>query len=242
MEIIISYAFAHIIEAIILWMSMSQMYEHRYKQWVTGFVIMAGHAVMFVVFLTGNIYFVTVVNLLTYILLIYILYNVNKRAAVFWGVIYIAIMALSEQMIFYVLQFIMRIKYVELKNTMIIVMVLCLCKILYFILIQIMVMMKNKSSVSDNGDLSMLLLMVTLIASLTVFITYYIIGVESNVNTRETVWAVASSIILVSSDILVLWVSIRINERKAENERIKIQLEQEKADARYNTFFKTGNA
>ena len=50
----------------------------------------------------------------------------------------------------------------------------------------------------------MLLLMVTLIASLTVFITYYIIGVESNVNTRETVWAVASSIILVSSDILVL--------------------------------------
>ena len=186
---------------------------------------------MFVVFLTGNIYFVTVVNLLTYILLIYILYNVNKRAAVFWGVIYIAIMALSEQMIFYVLQFIMRIKYVELKNTMIIVMVLCLCKILYFILIQIMVMMKNKSSVSDNGDLSMLLLMVTLIASLTVFITYYIIGVESNVNTRETVWAVASSIILVSSDILVLWVSIRINERKAENERIKIQLEQEKADA-----------
>ena len=206
MEIIISYAFAHIIEAIILWMSMSQMYEHRYKQWVTGFVIMAGHAVMFVVFLTGNIYFVTVVNLLTYILLIYILYNVNKRAAVFWGVIYIAIMALSEQMIFYVLQFIMRIKYVELKNTMIIVMVLCL---------------KNKSSVSDNGDLSMLLLMVTLIASLTVFITYYIIGVESNVNTRETVWAVASSIILVSSDILVLWVSIRINERKAENERIE---------------------
>ena len=233
MEIIISYAFAHIIEAIILWMSMSQMYEHRYKQWVTGIAIMAGHAVMFVVFLTGNIYFVTVVNLLTYILLIYILYNVNKRAAVFWGVIYIAIMALSEQMIFYVLQFIMRIKYVELKNTMIIVMVLCLCKILYFILIQIMVMMKNKSSVSDNGDLSMLLLMVTLIASLTVFITYYIIGVESNVNTRETVWAVASSIILVSSDILVLWVSIRINERKAENERIKIQLEQEKADARY---------
>ena len=103
MEIIISYAFAHIIEAIILWMSMSQMYEHRYKQWVTGIAIMAGHAVMFVVFLTGNIYFVTVVNLLTYILLIYILYNVNKRAAVFWGVIYIAIMALSEQMIFYVL-------------------------------------------------------------------------------------------------------------------------------------------
>ena len=68
---------------------------------------------------------------------------------------------------------------------------------------------------------------------MTVFITYYIIGVESNVNTRETVWAVASSIILVSSDILVLWVSIRINERKAENGRIKIQLEQEKADARY---------
>lgn len=85
MEIIISYAFAHIIEAIILWMSMSQMYEHRYKQWVTGIAIMAGHAVMFGVFLTGNIYFVTVVNLLAYILLIYILYNVNKRAAVFWG-------------------------------------------------------------------------------------------------------------------------------------------------------------
>ncbi len=63
--------------------------------------------------------------------MIYILYNVNKRAAGS-GVIYIAIMALSEQMIFYVLQFIMRIKYVELKNTMIIVMV-CVC-VKYYIL------------------------------------------------------------------------------------------------------------
>lgn len=233
MEIVISYAFAHIIEAIILWMSMSQMYEHKYKQWVTGLVIMAGHVVMFGVFLMGNIYLVTLVNLLIYIVLLYILFNVNKMTAVFWGVIYIAIMALSEQMIFYILQFIMGIKYIELENTMIIVMVLSSCKILYFILIQIMVMIKNKSTVSDSGDFSMLLLMVTLIASLTVFITYYIIGVESNINTRETAWAVASSIILVSSDILVLWVNIRINERKAENERIKIQLEQEKADARY---------
>lgn len=34
MGIVLSYAFAHIIEAVILWMSMSQMYEHRYKQWL----------------------------------------------------------------------------------------------------------------------------------------------------------------------------------------------------------------
>lgn len=36
MEIIMSYIFSHLVEAIVLWMSMSQMYEHRYKQWVTG--------------------------------------------------------------------------------------------------------------------------------------------------------------------------------------------------------------
>ena len=42
MEIIISYAFAHIIEAIILWMSMSQMYEHRYKQWVRALLLWQG--------------------------------------------------------------------------------------------------------------------------------------------------------------------------------------------------------
>lgn len=114
-----------------------------------------------------------------------------------------------------------------------IIIVFCLCKILYFILIQIMVVIKNKSRSSDSGDISIVLLMVTLVASLTVFMTYYIFGVESNVNSKETVWAITSSIILVSSDILILWVNIRINERKAENERIKIQLEQEKADARY---------
>lgn len=38
MEIVISYAFAHIVEAIILWMSMSQMYERRYKNWITGLI------------------------------------------------------------------------------------------------------------------------------------------------------------------------------------------------------------
>ena len=39
MEIVISYAFAHIVEAIILWMSMSQMYERRYKNWITGLIM-----------------------------------------------------------------------------------------------------------------------------------------------------------------------------------------------------------
>lgn len=37
-----SNAFAHIVEALILWMGMSQMYEARYKQVVTGLVIMVG--------------------------------------------------------------------------------------------------------------------------------------------------------------------------------------------------------
>ena len=54
MVIVLSYAFAHIIEAVILWMSMSQMYEHRYKKWVTGLIIMIGHAIMFMVFLSNN--------------------------------------------------------------------------------------------------------------------------------------------------------------------------------------------
>lgn len=231
MEIIISYAFAHIIEAIILWMSMSQMYEHRYKQWVTGIAIMAGHAVMFVVFLTGNIYFITAINNSMYIVLMALLFNVSKRSAVFWALIYNAMMAISEQLVFYVLQFIVGIRYIELKNAMSIIIVFCLCKILYFILIQIMVVIKNKSRSSDSGDISIVLLMVTLVASLTVFMTYYIFGVESNVNSKETVWAITSSIILVSSDILILWVNIRINERKAENERIKIQLENEKNES-----------
>lgn len=233
MEIIISYAFAHIIEAIILWMSMSQMYEHRYKQWVTGIAIMAGHAVMFVVFLTGNIYFITAINNSMYIVLMALMFNVSKRSAVFWALIYNAMMAISEQLVFYVLQFIVGIRYIELKNAMSIIIVFCLCKILYFILIQIMVVIKNKSRSSDSGDISIVLLMVTLVASLTVFMTYYIFRVESNVNSKETIWAITSSIILVSSDILILWVNIRINERNAENHRIKVQLEQEKADARY---------
>ena len=54
-----------------------------------------------------------------------------------------------------------------------------------------------------------------------------------SLNRKETVWIVISSMVLVSSDILVLWVNIRINERNAETQRIKVQLEQEKADARY---------
>lgn len=194
---------------------------------------LAGHAVMFVVFLTGNIYFITAINNSMYIVLMALLFNVSKRSAVFWALIYNAMMAISEQLVFYVLQFIVGIRYIELKNAMSIIIVFCLCKILYFILIQIMVVIKNKSRSSDSGDISIVLLMVTLVASLTVFMTYYIFGVESIVNSKETIWAITSSIILVSSDILILWVNIRINERNAENHRIKVQLEQEKADARY---------
>lgn len=116
MEIIISYAFAHIIEAIILWMSMSQMYEHRYKQWVTGFVIMAGHAVMFVVFLTGNIYFITAINNSMYIVLMALLFNVSKRSAVFWALIYNAMMAISEQLVFFSTEYILEYAMLSKKN------------------------------------------------------------------------------------------------------------------------------
>ena len=233
MEIIISYAFAHIIEAIILWMSMSQMYEHRYKQWVTGIAIMAGHAVMFVVFLTGNIYFITAINNSMYIVLMALLFNVSKRSAVFWALIYNAMMAISEQLVFFSTEYIIGIRHVKQEELAIIIAVISLCKIVYFIFVETMVIIRNKSKAVESFDVSIVLLIASLLASLLVFITYYIIESELSLNRKETVWIVISSMVLVSSDILVLWVNIRINERNAETQRIKVQLEQEKADARY---------
>lgn len=95
----------------------------------------------------------------------------------------------------------------------------------YFILVELMVLIKNKSKISYYGDMSVTLLIVILIASLFVFMTYYIIEVEWSLNFTETVWIVISSIVLVLSDLLVLWVNIGINKRNAENERMKVQLE-----------------
>lgn len=232
---ILSYAFAHIIESVILWMSMSQMYEHRYKQWITGLMIMLGHVVMFTVFLRGNIYFVTVVNNLIYVLFIGVLYKVQIKVAVFWAVLFNAMMALSELIIFYFAQYIVGIQNVKSQDTLIILVVVCLCKILYFLFSQIMVIIKNKYGVISysNIDISMILLVVILISSLMVCMTFYIIGLKCNLEKKETVWMIISMIILVISDILVLWVNIRINERNAENQRIKIELEKEHADAEY---------
>ena len=233
MDIIVSYAFAHIVEAIILWMSMSQMYDQRYKQWVTGMVIMAGHTVMFGIFLIGNIYVVTVVNIIVYMILIYKLYNINKRSVVFWAIIFIAIMALSEQIVFFMIQYIVGISNVKQEELSIIIAVVSLCKIVYFIIVETMVIIRNRSKIIDSNDGSVILLMSTLIASLLVFMTYYIIEAEWSLGRKETVWIMISSVLLVLSDIFVLWVNIRINERNVENARIKVMLEQEKADARY---------
>ena len=96
-----------------------------------------------------------------------------------------------------------------------------------------MVLIKNKSKISYYGDMSVTLLIVILIATLLVFMTYYIIEVEWSLNFTETVWIVISSIVLVLSDLLVLWVNIGINKRNAENERMKVQLEKEKSDAKF---------
>ena len=211
-----SNAFAHIVEALILWMGMSQMYEARYKQVVTGLVIMVGHAIMFWVFLTGNIYVVTIVNNLIYILLIALLYNVSKRSAIFWAVIYNAMMAISELIMFFTARYIVGIENAGRKDTVDIIFMFCLCNISYFLITQTMV-----------------LLMGSLTTSLIVFMTYYIIGTTWNLHQKETIWMMISSVGLVCSDILILWSYIKIDERNAENERIKIQLEQEKADARY---------
>ena len=235
MGIVLSYAFAHIIEAVILWMSMSQMYEHRYKKWVTGLIIMIGHAIMFMVFLIGNIYSVTIINNLIYVLLIALLYKVQKKVAVFWAILYNAMMALSELIIFYFAQYVVGIRNVKNQYTLIILVVVCSCKILYYLFSQIMVIIKNKCiSVSyANIDISMILLVVILISSLMVFMTFYIIGLKWDLEKKETIWMISSMIVLVISDILVLWVNIRINERNVENQRIKVELEKERADAEY---------
>lgn len=228
-----SNAFAHIVEALILWMGMSQMYEARYKQVVTGLVIMVGHAIMFWVFLTGNIYVVTIVNNLIYILLIALLYNVSKRSAIFWAVIYNAMMAISELIMFFTARYIVGIENAGRKDTVDIIFMFCLCNISYFLITQTMVFIKKKSIAFDKNDMSKILLMGSLTTSLIVFMTYYIIGTTWNLHQKETIWMMISSVGLVCSDILILWSYIKIDERNAENERIKIQLEQEKADARY---------
>ena len=164
-----SNAFAHIVEALILWMGMSQMYEARYKQVVTGLVIMVGHAIMFWVFLTGNIYVVTIVNNLIYILLIALLYNVSKRSAIFWAVIYNAMMAISELIMFFTARYIVGIENAGRKDTVDIIFMFCLCNISYFLITQTMVFIKKKSIAFDKNDMSKILLMGSLTTSLIVF-------------------------------------------------------------------------
>ena len=150
MEIVISYAFAHIVEAIILWMSMSQMYERRYKNWITGLIMLSGHAVMFGVFLTDNIYVVTTVNNVVYFLLIAWLFNISKKVAVFWALIYNAMMALSELTVFYIIQYLVGVCDVKGNGVVTNIIVVCLCKTVFFLFIQVMVLIKNRSNVGKD--------------------------------------------------------------------------------------------
>ena len=131
------------------------------------------------------------------------------------------------------IQYIVGISNVKQEELSIIIAVVSLCKIVYFIIVETMVIIRNRSKIIDSNDGSVILLMSTLIASLLVFMTYYIIEAEWSLGRKETVWIMISSVLLVLSDIFVLWVNIRINERNVENARIKVMLEQEKADARY---------
>lgn len=144
-----SNAFAHIVEALILWISMSQMYEPKYKQLFTGCSIFLGHIVMFAVFLTNNIYAITVINLLVYIFLIMLLYDVNKRTAVFWGVILIVMMALSELIMFFTARYIVGIKNAGKNTPADIIFMGCLCNIFYFLIVQALVFIRKRSVVFD---------------------------------------------------------------------------------------------
>ena len=190
MEIVISYAFAHIVEAIILWMSMSQMYERRYKNWITGLIMLSGHAVMFGVFLTDNIYVVTTVNNVVYFLLIALLFNISKKVAVFWALIYNAMMALSELTVFYIIQYLVGVCDVKRNGAVTNIIVVCLCKTVFFLFVQVMVLIKNRSNVGKDlykDDLPIVLFIVSLISSLMVFITYYVIGMNSLISQTEAV-------------------------------------------------------
>lgn len=161
------------------------------------------------------------------------LYDVNKRSAVFWGVILIVMMALSELIMFYTARYIVGIKNAGKNTPADIIFMGCLCNIFYFLIVQALVFIRKRSVVFDRNDMSKILLIGSLTTSLIVFMTYYIIGTTWSLHRKESIWMMISSVGLVCSDILILWTNIRIDERNAENECIKIQLEQEKADAKY---------
>ncbi len=233
MEIVFSYAFAHVIEVVILWMSMLQMYEQRHKQWITGLIMMSGYAVTFAAFITKNIYCITIANIVAHIIVIYVSFYASKGSAVFWAFIYSAIMALSEQMVFFIIKYIVGVSDVEHRGLPVILVVVCLGEMCYFILVEIMVLLRNRSKVSYHWDMSVALLIVILSATILVFVTYYLIETRRSLNTTESIWIVTSSIVMVLSDLLVLCVNIGINRRTAENESMRIQLEKEKSDARF---------
>ena len=176
---------------------------------------------------------VTLVNIVTYIVLIALLYDISIGYTVFWAIILNTVIALSEQIVIFILRYAAGVNYIELNNIVSCAMVVCLCKVVYFIITQIMVRIQNRRKSSAGSDLSMLLLMVTLIASLTVFVTLYLIADEYDINGKDSAWAVMSSVLLIFANILVLWVNIRISDRNAENARMKLQLEQERADTKY---------
>jgi hypothetical protein len=113
---------------------------------------------------------------LIYILLIALLFNVSKRSAIFWAVIYNAMMAISELIMFFTARYIVGIENAGRKDTVDIIFMFCLCNISYFLITQTMVFIKKKSIAFDKNDMSKILLMGSLTTSLIVFMTYYIIG------------------------------------------------------------------
>jgi len=237
MYLIISYVFAHIIEAVILWLCMSQMYNNRYSQYITAPVIFAGHAVMFgALCICNNVYITTICSVIIYFVIIWGLYHVSGKTSLFWSVILTAVIALSELIVYITIQQLAGTMDVKSSGVTINLVVVCLSKVLYFILAEIMVLINRNSRHSRQqvvNDKSIIILMTSLIVSLMVFMTYYIVGTSFEMQHRTTAWMIVSSIGLVISDVLVLWLNTRINQKNAESEAVKLQLEKEKADAQY---------
>ena len=197
MYLIISYVFAHIIEAVILWLCMSQMYNNKYSQYITAPVIFAGHAVMFgALCICNNVYITTICSVAIYFVIIWGLYHVSGKTALFWSVILTAVIALSELIVYITIQQLAGTMDVKSSGVTINLVVVCLSKVLYFILAEIMVLINRNSRHSRQqvvNDKSIIILMTSLIVSLMVFMTYYIVGTSFEMQHRATAWMIVSS-------------------------------------------------
>lgn len=230
----IYYFIVYVVEAFIAWQYFDSIFVSKYKKSIEFISFLAGYCILFLISNVDIFWLNTIIFFAVNTILSYVLFCISRKKAGFHAFLMTAIMVITELVIVVVMAWHFSVFAAYKRDMTTLILSTVLCKILYYLCLQIMLrgFFKRKKDDSESGVITILLCIIPLI-SVWITMTFLFVGFYGTLSMDLTWLVLVSAILMLAINIIIFWIYSYTQKENLKFTRMQLQLQKEKADARY---------